>query len=241
MTVDDLAVTGARPLGLVDYMAVGSLDAERDAIIVASIVEACLLAGCPLLGGETAEHPGVMGRDQVDLAAAAMGVVDADGVLGPDRVRIGDLVVGLRSPNLRSNGFSLIRSLFAGDIEEHAETLLEPSVIYSPAVLAVVAAAGGVHSAAHVTGGGIIANLRRSIPPSLGARIETAAWEPPEVFHLVADRGVGTDEMFATFNMGIGFCLVVDPAAVQGVFTGLETHHPVVIGEVDGEGVVSLA
>jgi phosphoribosylformylglycinamidine cyclo-ligase len=240
MCVDDLAVVGARPLGLVDYMAVGSLDAERDATIVASIAEACLLAGCPLLGGETAEHPGVMEPDAVDLAATAMGVVEAATILGPDRVEVGDLVIGLASPNLRSNGFSLVRRLFDHDLEEHAGQLLQPSVIYSPSVLDA-AAAGGVHAAAHVTGGGIVSNLRRSIPPGLGARIDTGTWQPPPVFQMVADRGVVRDEMYATFNMGIGFCLIVEPAALPRLLGGLSNHDPVVIGEVHDRDVVTLA
>jgi phosphoribosylformylglycinamidine cyclo-ligase len=142
MCVDDLAAAGARPLALVDYMAVGRLDANRDRAIVSSIAAACTEAGCALLGGETAEHPGVMDSDAVDLAAAALGVVEDGEQLGPDRVRRGDLIVGLASPNLRSNGFSLVRKAFGEDAETHADLLLAPSVIYSTVVLEAIAAGG---------------------------------------------------------------------------------------------------
>lgn len=238
MCVDDLAAVGARPLGLVDYMAVGALDADRDAAIVASIAEACLKAGTPLLGGETAEHPGVMAPDDVDLAATALGIVNEGAELGPHRVARGDLIVGLFSPNLRSNGFSLIRRLFEDDIDDHFDVFLEPSVLYSPSTLELVEQ-GDVNAAAHITGGGIIENLPRAIPDGLGARVDTSTWEPPPVFTLIEERGVGRNEMFRTFNMGIGFCLIVDPANAPGVVSGLGATAASVIGEIiPGAGVV---
>jgi phosphoribosylformylglycinamidine cyclo-ligase len=237
MCVDDLAAVGARPIGLVDYMAVGSLQPERDEQIVASIADACRRAGCPLLGGETAVHPGVMGHDAVDLAAAAMGVVEADGQIGPDLVRAGDLVVGLASPNLRSNGYSLVRSALGEAVVENAAALLEPSVIYAPVVLEVIEG-GGVHAAAHITGGGLTANLERSMPPGLVAVVDRSAWEPPAIYDLLA--GIEEDEMFATFNMGIGFCLMVDPDRVDQVLTTAAEHEPVVIGEVDDRATLGL-
>ena len=238
MCVDDLAVVGARPLGLVDYMAVGSLDADRDATIVGSIAQGCLIARCPLLGGETAEHPGVMDPDAVDLAATAMGVVEEGAELRPDRVEVGDVVVGLASPNLRSNGFSLVRRLFGDDLDDHGPELLQPSVIYSPKVLDVIDG-GGVHAAAHVTGGGIAANLARSLPAGMGAVIETDAWEPPPVFASIAERGVDQGEMFRTFNMGIGFCLVVSPPDLDRILGGIDDANP--IGMITDSGVVALA
>jgi phosphoribosylformylglycinamidine cyclo-ligase len=238
MCVDDLAAAGARPIGFVDYMAVGSLQPERDRTIIDSIVAACLRADCPLLGGETAEHPGVMEPDAVDLAGAVMGVAEASAVLGPDRVREGDAVVGLVSPNLRSNGFSLVRSVFGDELEEMAETLLEASVIYSPSVLHAVHRAE-VHAAAHVTGGGLPGNLARVLPAGLGATIDTASWERPAIFDAIASRGVPEDEMRHTFNLGIGFCLVVASSAVDEVLDATRAHDPRVIGRVDqGEGVV---
>lgn len=238
MCVDDLAAAGARPIGLVDYMAVGSLQGDRDKTIVDSIAAACLEAGCPLLGGETAEHPGVMELDAVDLAGAVMGVVDAADVLGPERVREGDAVIGLSSPNLRSNGFSLVRQVFGDELLDVAGTLLDPSVIYAPSVLDAVGRAE-VHAAAHVTGGGIAANLARVLPAGLGATIDTHSWERPEIFDDLASRGVSEDEMRRTFNLGIGFCLVVPQHAVDPVLEATGTRRPAVIGRIGpGLGVV---
>jgi phosphoribosylformylglycinamidine cyclo-ligase len=237
MCVDDLAAVGARPIGFVDYLAVGALDPERDRAIVESVATACRQAGCPLLGGETAEHPGVMAPDAVDLAGSVMGVVERGSELGPHRVAEGDVVVGLSSPNLRSNGFSLVRAVFGEEVDGHIETLLAASVIYSPAVLAALEA-GGVHAAAHITGGGLTGNLVRALPSGLGARIDPWTWERPPVFDLVADRGVPEPDMWSTFNMGIGFCLVVDPRHVDDVLKRLSNHDARIIGEVGtGEGV----
>jgi phosphoribosylformylglycinamidine cyclo-ligase len=237
MCVDDLAAAGARPLGFVDYLAVGSLDPGRDRAIVESVAAACVIAGCPLLGGETAEHPGVMDRDAVDLAGAVMGVVERGHELSPARAQEGDLIVGLISPNLRSNGFSLVRTLFGDDIESYLEQFLDPSVIYSPDVLTAVEG-GGVHSAAHITGGGLAGNLARALPSGLGAHIDTGAWDVPPVFETVASRGVPQTEMWSTFNMGIGFCLVVAPDAAEAVISIASAHEGRVIGKiVAGEGV----
>lgn len=235
MCVDDLTAVGARPLGFVDYMAVGALDPDRDREIVGSIARACVAAGCPLLGGETAEHPGVMDRDAVDLAGAVMGVVEESARFGPERVEVGDPLIGLRSPNLRSNGFSLVRRVM-GD-EPDYPSLLEPSVIYSRDVLQV---ADSVKSAAHVTGGGLPGNLPRAVPEGMGIEIDTGAWEPPEVFGAIEDRGIARDEMFATFNMGIGFCLVVSPGDAGDVVAALASHDARVIGVVTSDGGFAL-
>lgn len=235
MCVDDLAAAGARSLALVDYMAVGRLDPEREHAIVTSIAAACAEAGCALLGGETAEHPRVMEEHAVDLAAAALGVVEEGEQLSSDRVSDGDVIVGLASPNLRSNGFSLVREVLGDAVEDYFDMLLAPSVIYAPSVLRAVAT-GAVHSAAHITGGGIPGNLVRAIPDGLGAAVDTSTWEVPTVFELLAHAGVVREEMFRVFNMGIGFCLVVDPARVDDV---LRVVGPAtVIGEVvAGSGV----
>lgn len=238
MCVDDLAAAGARPLGFVDYLAVGSLQPQRDRAIVESVAAACERAGCPLLGGETAEHPGVMEADAVDLAGAVMGAVEEASVLGPDRVEEGDLVVGLHSPNLRSNGFSLVRAVLGDEIGEHSELLLEPSVVYSPSVLSA-AAGGGVRSAAHITGGGLAANLTRALPEGLGAVIDMSSWERPKAFDFIASRGVSEDEMRLTFNLGVGFCLVVSPESLDEILEATSPHSPVVIGRVTSSpGVV---
>lgn len=232
MCVDDLAAVGARPLGLVDYMAVGGLQQERDRAIIASLAAACSRAGCALLGGETAEHPGVMAPDAVDLAGAVVGIVEKGEELGGHLVEEGDDIVGLSSPNLRSNGFSLVRAALGDDAVAHADVLLQPSVIYSPVVLEAVAA-GGVHAAAHVTGGGIAANLARVMPDGLGAWVDTSRWDPPRVFSLVASYGVSPEEMLTTFNMGIGFLLVVDPRQTDAVLSAAAPHRPVVLGKVE--------
>jgi phosphoribosylformylglycinamidine cyclo-ligase len=227
MCVDDLTAVGARPLGFVDYMAVGSLHPERDAAIVDSVARACLEAGCALLGGETAEHPGVMEDDAVDLAGAVMGVVDKGDEFSRDRVVPGDVVIGLHSPNLRSNGFSLVRHVM-GESPDY-ETLLEPSVIYSPSVLSVSSL---IKSAAHITGGGLPGNLPRAVPDSLGVEVDSAKWTPPEIFSTLSRLGIGQEDMFSTFNMGIGFCLIVDRDDVEQVIESLSRHDPSAIGQV---------
>jgi phosphoribosylformylglycinamidine cyclo-ligase len=239
MVVDDLASVGAVPLGVVDYLAVGSLVPSRDETIIDSVARACLVAGCPLLGGETAEHPGVMANDQVDLAATALGIVERGSEWGPHLVQPGDLVIGLASHNLRSNGFSLVRAVIEDrDLSTTigtatlAETLLEPSVIYSPIVLAAQGT-GLVHAAAHVTGGGLESNLGRVIPPGLRAVIDYGSWEVPPVFTMIQQWGdIAGDEMTRAFNMGIGFCLVATPDTVTDL-TDLMGSTARVIGRVE--------
>ena len=239
MCVDDLAAVGARPLAFVDYMAVGSLKRDRDTAIVESISRACVAAGCALLGGETAEHPGVMAEDAVDLAGAALGVVEKGDQLGPHLVRVGDVVIGLESPNLRSNGFSLVRQVMGEVVDLHASALLEPSVIYSKSVLAAIAG-GGVHAAAHITGGGIAENLDRALPSGLGVEIDTSAWSVPSVFSLISDRGVHREEMFRVFNMGIGFCLVVAAEVVEQQLELLRAHRPSRLGVVEAGKTIAF-
>lgn len=252
MCVDDLAVVGARAAGFVDYMAVGSLQPARDTSIVASIAGACASIGVPLLGGETAEHPGVVEADSVDLAGAAMGVVEFGHEITGATIQPGDVILGIASPNLRSNGFSLVRKVvagldlrarFPGEDSDYAEVLLRPSVLYTPAVLAAMST-GRVHGAAHITGGGIAANLIRSLPRHCAARIDTKSWAPPNVFSVLAELGdIDTDSMFSTFNMGIGFCLVVRPAdaaEISSLVSG-SGHEVFTIGKiVAGDHSVAL-
>jgi phosphoribosylformylglycinamidine cyclo-ligase len=152
----------------------------------------------------------------------------------------GDVVLGLRSPNLRSNGFSLVRAALGDRVDDHLDALLAPSVVYSPSVLEAIEI-GVVHAAAHITGGGIAANLSRALPEGLGVRIDTAVWEPPEVFALVAGAGVDEEEMFRTFNMGIGFVLVVDVGSIDRVSESIARHQPVVLGVMEKGAGVSLA
>ncbi len=255
MCVDDLVCTGAEPLFLLDYVAVGRLVPERLEQLVAGIAEGCRQAGCALLGGETAEHPGAMEPDDVDLAGFAVGVVEHDQRLGSHRVRPGDVLVGLASPGLRSNGYSLARRVllppgrslddpaWPGAEGSLADELLRPSVIYAPAVLAA-AATGAVHAAAHITGGGLAANLVRVMPGDCDARLERHRWPVPEVFAEIARRGpVAPDEMDRVFNLGLGMVLAVDPSGVEGVLDALGANgRPgLVVGDVGpGHGRVEV-
>ncbi|HEY3427668.1 MAG TPA: phosphoribosylformylglycinamidine cyclo-ligase, partial [Acidimicrobiia bacterium] len=245
MVVDDLAAAGARPLGLVDYMAVGALDPERDTRVIASIATACREAEVALLGGETAEHPGVMEPDQIDLAAAALGVVEEGAELGSARVSRGDLVIGLPSPNLRSNGYSLVRRIvaerdlntpFPGEDVSLGEVLLRPSALYSPVVQPIL---GLCHAAVHVTGGGLIGNLPRVLPEGLGVKVRTSSWEVPAVFHVLGEwGGIPDSELFSVFNMGIGFCLIAPPETAEMLLTSSNGR---MIGEVVDTPGVTLA
>jgi phosphoribosylformylglycinamidine cyclo-ligase len=228
MCADDVVCTGAEPLFFLDYLAVGRVVPEDVASVVEGIVDGCRLAGCALLGGETAEHPGVMDDDRFDLAGFCVGIVDGANVLGPDRVRAGDALIGLPSSGLHANGFSLIRTVVSTDElaiappaigRTFADELLEPCRIYVPEVVALHRA-GLVHAAAHITGGGLLENVPRVLPPGLGARIERGTWREPPIFDEIRRRADATDaDMLATFNMGIGMVLVVGPDEVDDVLS----------------------
>lgn len=252
MCIDDLAAVGARPLGFTDYLAVGRINPERDQAIIESIARACGEADVALLGGETAEHPGVMHEDAFDLAGAAVGVISAGREITGSAIEPGDLVVGIASTNLRSNGFSLVRSVigdtslddqFPGTDKSFADVLLQPSVIFAPAVLDAVAT-DHVHGLAHVTGGGIGGNLTRVLPDNVDAVIDRLRWDVPQVFSGLARlASVRETEMFSTFNMGIGFIAVVPPAGVDDVQAafGAQGHASWVIGRIEtGAGSVRL-
>ncbi len=221
MCADDVVCTGAEPLFFLDYLAVGRVVPDRVAAIVAGVAEGCRRAGCALLGGETAEHPGVMDEDAFDLAGFCVGVVDDDATLGPHRVVEGDALVGLASSGLHSNGYSLVRAALLRDagyaLDDElprlgrtlADELLEPTAIYAPLVLAL-AREGLVHAAAHITGGGIPENLPRVLGSALGAQVREGSWPVPPVFDLLREAaGASAEDMRATFNMGIGMVLVV--------------------------------
>jgi len=227
MVVDDLVVCGAEPLFMTDYIAVGTVVPERIAAIVSGIAEGCARAGVALLGGETAEHPGLMAPEEYDLAGAGTGVVEADELLGAQQVRAGDVLLALASSGLHSNGYSLARHVLfdrAGwDVGRHVpelgrtlgEELLEPTRIYSLDLLALIAA-GGVHAISHITGGGIAANVARVLPAGLHGQVERATWTPPPVFGLIgALGGVSLLERERTFNEGLGMVAVLDPAHVD--------------------------
>ena len=249
MCADDVVCTGAEPLFFLDYLAVGKVEPTRVAAIVEGVAEGCRRAGCALLGGETAEHPGTMPDDQFDLAGFCVGAVDDDALLGPSRVRAGDVLVGLASSGLHANGYSLVRNAL---LERHslddvpaelggrslADELLEPCAIYAPAVLAL-AREGLVHAAAHITGGGFIENVPRVLPSGLGAVVERGAWPEQPVFRLVQDAaGASDSDMFTTCNMGIGMVLVVAPSDAERVLASAGDHAAFRIGTVvEGTGL----
>jgi phosphoribosylformylglycinamidine cyclo-ligase len=227
MVVDDLVVVGAEPLFLLDYLAVGQLDPERVAAVVAGVAEGCRLARCALLGGETAEHPDALPPDGYDLAGFAVGVAERERLLGPDRVQPSDVLLGLASTGLHANGFSLARRALvrAGVGYEQVlpelggpvgEALLVPTRIYAPDLVDLLAEGVEVHAMCHVTGGGLPGNLPRSLPPGLTARVDPASWEPPVVFRVVqALGGVADEEMARATNLGVGMVLVLPPAAAD--------------------------
>ncbi|GAA2407216.1 phosphoribosylformylglycinamidine cyclo-ligase [Streptomyces glaucosporus] len=226
MVVDDLVVCGAEPLFMTDYICVGKVVPERVAAIVKGIAEGCVLAGCALVGGETAEHPGLLGPDEYDVAGAGTGVVEADEVLGADRIRAGDAIVAMGSSGLHSNGYSLVRNVFferAGwtldrHVEEFGRTLgeelLEPTKIYSLDCLALIRATE-VHAFSHVTGGGLANNLARVVPEGLHATVDRSTWAPGAVFDTVGALGrVERTELEKTLNMGVGMVAVVPQESV---------------------------
>ena len=255
MCVDDLVCVGAEPLFMLDYVATGKVDPDHIATVVSGVHEGCRQAGCALIGGETAEHAGVMAPDDLDLAGFAVGVVEEGTQLGPERVQDGDAVVGLPSPGLRSNGYTLARHVlleraglglgdpaWSGAGHTVADELLRPSVIYTPAVLAARAAAGeALHACAHITGGGIVGNLPRALPDGLGAQLDRCAWEEPRVFAEIQRLGgVAEDEMDRVFNRGVGMMLLVDAAAADEVVAVVRQAGQAasVIGRVvEGAGV----
>jgi phosphoribosylformylglycinamidine cyclo-ligase len=257
MVVDDLVVCGAEPLFMTDYIACGLVVPERVAGIVKGIAEGCVLAGCALVGGETAEHPGLLGADEYDVAGAATGVVEADAVLGPDRVRADDVLVAMASSGLHSNGYSLVRHVLlspagAGwpldrEVPELGrplvDELLEPTRIYALDCLALVAGVE-VHAMSHVTGGGLAANLARVLPSHLSASVDRATWTPQPVFGVVQQvGGIAETELERTLNRGVGMVAVVPPESADAAVALLTGRGlPAwVAGEVRaGDGTVTL-
>ncbi len=254
MCVDDLVCQGAEPLFFLDYIAVGRLDPDHIEQLVEGVAEGCRQAGCALIGGEMAEHPGAMEPGEFDLVGFAVGVVERDRIITGEHVRPGDRLIGLPSPNLRSNGYSLARRVlfdiadrrvedpaFPGAKHSLGEELLKPSVIYAPAIMALQREVD-VRAIAHITGGGIPGNLRRVLPARGDAVIDRHTWESPRIFGEIARLGgVSQDEMDKVFNMGLGMIAVV-PA--RDAFKAIEVlrlngHRAIEIGEiVDGHGDV---
>lgn len=253
MCVNDIACMGARPLFFLDYIATGKLEPEKVADIVKGISEGCRETGCALIGGETAEMPGFYSPGEYDLAGFAVGIVDRDGVIDGSRVKEGDLLVGLPSSGLHSNGYSLVRKvLFEKEgmsaqtyVEDFGctlgEELIKPTRIYVKQALKAVETAD-IKGIAHITGGGFLENIPRIIPEGLKADIYMEDWKVPEVFKFIQDRGnIGQQEMYRTFNMGIGLVMAVAPGQADGLLEGLKSDGAVVIGRISrGTGGVEL-
>lgn len=257
MCVDDIVCAGAEPLFFLDYIAVGKLDPAHIEQLVEGVAEGCRQAGCALIGGEMAEHPGAMEPGEFDLVGFAVGVVERDLMLGADRVNPGDVLIGIPSPGLRSNGYSLARRVlleraglaldgpaYDGARHDLAEELLEPSVVYAPAVRALLDAVD-VHAIAHITGGGMPGNLNRVLPKGADALVDESTWEAPRIFGEIQRHGeISDEEMRTVFNMGIGMVAVV---AADDAYTALDVlraagRRAVRIGTVErGKGIVRYA
>lgn len=253
MCVDDLVCCGARPLFFLDYQLLGRVDPDQVRAVMAGIAAGCRKAGCAILGGELAEHPGLIEAGELDVAGFAVGIVERDRIIdGPSATRPGDVLIGLASPGLRSNGYSLARRALlevdgrplggpAWEGAGHwtlADELLRPSVIYTPAVLDLLHPSSGVevHAVAHITGGGLPGNVVRVIGPGVDAVLDASAWSRPRIFAEIQRAGnVAEEEMIRVFNMGVGMVVAVSrpsaPAALD--LLGRSGHNPVVVGRLE--------
>lgn len=243
MCVNDVLVHGAVPLFFLDYIAVGKLIPEKVAQIVKGICDGCIQARCALIGGETAQMPDMYKEDEYDLAGFAVGIVEKERLLDGSKVKEGDVVIGLASSGLHSNGFSLVRKLLLKDMKLNTyiddlkktlgEELLIPTKIYVKPILEILDE--NVHAMAHITGGGIVENLPRVIPEGLEARLDKKSWEVPVIFHLIQSMGkIEEKEMFRTFNMGIGFILVVEKDSADTIIKKLQIQgqNAWIIGQI---------
>ena len=251
MCVNDIVCCGAKPLFFLDYIAIGRNEPEKVASLVSGVAEGCVQAGCALIGGETAEHPGTMQPEDYDLAGFSVGIVDQEKIIRKDSVQAGDVILGLPSSGIHSNGYSLVRKVFDvehASLETHVdelgttlgEALLTPTRIYVRPVLAALET-GGVHGVSHITGGGFYENIPRCLPEGFQAKIEKAAIPVLPIFKMIQERGgIPERDMFNTFNMGIGMSLVVAHDRVDAVRAVLP--DAVVIGEiVRGGDAISIA
>ena len=262
MCVDDVVPIGAEPLFFLDYVAIGKLRAEHVAKIVKGIANGCKKSGCALVGGEMAEHPGVMDPDDYDLAGFVVGVVDRPKMIGPHLVHAGDVILGLPSSGIHSNGYSLVRKVaIEGKTVEELETplpelggesladaVMRPTTIYAGGLVAALKAGAPIHAMAHITGGGITENLNRALPSNVDAVVDRGgadgpAWDvPPIIDYCVKAAGLTPDEAYKTFNMGVGMSIICDPNDVDEVCEDLvaQGFAPFVMGEcVKGEGKVT--
>ena len=257
MCVDDLVCQGAEPLFLLDYISTGAVDPSQIADLVSGVAEGCRQVGATLLGGEMSEHSGVMKPGEFDLVGFAVGMVERDGALGPARVRVGDALIGLGSPGLRCNGYTLARHVlleraalpldgpaWPGAASSLADELLRPSVIYTPAVRAAMAVSD-VHAVAHITGGGLAGNVPRALPEGARAVLDRSAWAVPSVFTEIRRLGQVTDgEMARVFNLGLGMVMAVGQTGVGEALAALTGAgvDAAVVGRVEaGERGVELA
>ena len=247
MCVNDLLASGAEPLFFLDYIAIGHIEAEHVAQIVGGIAEGCRQAGCALVGGEMAEHPGVMAKDDYDLAGFCVGVVDRPKMILPEMVQEGDAILGIASSGLHSNGYSLARRVLideSADLSQYTapqdrfggeslvDAMLKPTRIYVKPILGLLEAGLPMHGVAHITGGGITENLNRVLPENLDAEVAWGTWDvPPVVQAAVEAANLSDTEAYRTFNMGVGMCVVCDPDAVDDIAESLtaagETVFPV--------------
>ena len=251
MCVNDIICCGAKPLFFLDYIAIGKNEPEKVATIVSGVAEGCVQAGCALIGGETAEHPGMMAADDYDLAGFSVGIVDKPKVIDSSRMTPGDVILALPSSGIHSNGYSLVRKVF--DVE-HAdlnlysaelgrtlgEALLEPTVIYVKPVLRCIEAAN-VKGISHITGGGFFENIPRCLPDGLTAKIDKAAVQTPAIFHLLQKQGsISEHDMFNTYNMGVGMTVIVAKEDVDKAIAALDCGAYVIGEVVSGEERVTL-
>jgi len=250
MVVDDIVVVGAKSLFMTDYIACGKVVPERIADIVRGIAEACSAVGVALVGGETAEHPGLLGVDDYDVAGAAVGVVDAAKLLGPQNVRVGDVILGMESSGLHSNGYSLVRKIvsdskldYTKNVAEFGtlslgEVLLEPTKLYTGVLNSLLESelGGAVHAMSHITGGGIAANIARVLPQGVAVDIHRSTWTPQEVFQVLASWGkFSLESVESTWNLGLGQAVVVDAAKADEVSAALTKLgvHTWTLGEIE--------
>jgi phosphoribosylformylglycinamidine cyclo-ligase len=232
MVVDDIVVVGAKSLFMTDYIACGKVVPERIADIVRGIAEACSAVGVALVGGETAEHPGLLGADDYDVAGAAVGVVDAAKLLGPQNVKAGDVVLGMKSSGLHSNGYSLVRKIVSDSGLDYrksvaefgsvslGEVLLEPTRLYTGVLNALLESSlgSGVHAMSHITGGGIAANVARVLPEGLALDVERATWSPQDVFRVLSSWGkFELESVEGTWNLGLGQAVIVEASAAEAI------------------------
>ena len=260
MCVDDVVPIGAEPLFFLDYVAIGKLRAEHVAQIVGGIAEGCKKSGCALVGGEMAEHPGVMNPDDYDLAGFVVGVVDRPKMIGPEKVKVGDVILGIPSSGIHSNGYSLVRkvAIEGRTIEELeayneelgesvADAVMRPTAIYAGQLVRVLRAGAPIHAMAHITGGGITENLNRALPENVDAVVyrggeDGPAWDiPPVITYVSRLAGLSLDEAYKTFNMGVGMSVICAPEDVNAIKDALaaEGLKSFVMGEcVEGSGQV---